>query len=268
MKSDLPLVSIIIPCYNHGEFLIEALDSIKSQSYANYEVIVVDDGSTDPLTKDVLNTATGQIKVIYQANAGPSVARNTGIQASKGKYLFFLDSDNLVRNAYISKGVAVMEADPTIGVVYSDAQIFGAVNERKISGEFNINLIIFANPIDLCSVIRRKTYDDAGGFDGYLSKLGLEDWDFWFSVYSSGWKFHYLPEILFEYRATEASRTVQVANKNLPKIISYILQKHSGLVVDRYTHLYYENKQLKTSIDFRIGELILKPYRFLKNLLK
>jgi glycosyltransferase involved in cell wall biosynthesis len=257
-----------MPCYNHGEYLVEALDSIKKQSYPNYEIIIVDDGTTDTSTLELLNKTSEYATVIHQNNAGPSVARDTGIRKSSGRYLFFLDSDNRVGSQYISKGVEVMEANPKVGVVYSDALIFGAVNERKVSGEFDMDSMVFANPIDICSVMRRQTYDDAGGFDAYLSKLGLEDWEFWFSVYSSGWQFHYLPEILFEYRAADASRTVQVANKNLGKIISHIFQKHSGLVMERYKFLYYENKELKTSIDNRIGRVILKPYRFLKSLIK
>jgi glycosyltransferase involved in cell wall biosynthesis len=119
MKSDLPLVSIIMPCYNHGEYLVEALDSIKKQSYPNYEIIIVDDGTTDTSTLELLNKTSEYATVIHQDNAGPSVARDTGIRKSSGKYLFFLDSDNRVGSQYISKGVEVMEANPKVGVVYS-----------------------------------------------------------------------------------------------------------------------------------------------------
>ncbi len=268
MHTQKPLVSIIMPCFNHGAYIMEALDTVRQQSYRHYEVIIVNDGSTDTATLEILSNLSAEVTVIHQQNAGPSVARHNGIQQARGKYLFFLDSDNKVRDGYISQGVQVMEANHKVGVVYSDGLTFGAGEARKVSGEFDVAAIIFANPIDLCSVVRRETYDATGGFDTYLSRLGLEDWDFWFGVYESGWQFHYIPEILYEYRVLEASRTQLVANKNLDRIISHIYQKHAALVYLHYQQLYYENRQLKGSIDKHIGGAILTPYRVVKKLFK
>jgi len=267
MQIELPLVSIIMPCYNHGAYLMEALESVKKQSYPNYEIILINDGSTDTETLALLDKLSDEATVIHQENAGPSVARHRGIQEAKGKYLFFLDSDNRVKSEYIGKGVAIMEANPKIGIVYSDAEVLGG-NRRITKSAFNIYLLVFANNMDLCSVMRKQAYDDTPGFDSYLSKLGLEDWELWFSLYDAGWQFHYIPEVLFDYRVADESRTHQVANKNIDKIVSHIYQKHSKLIFEKYSDLYYENKQRKESIDTRIGGIVLTPYRFLKRLFR
>ncbi|MBS1622441.1 MAG: glycosyltransferase [Bacteroidetes bacterium] len=263
-----PLVSVIIPCYNGGTHLQLAVDSLRKQTYSNYEVIIVDDGSTDPSTLEYLQQLSGWATVIHQANAGPCVARHNGIMRSTGQYLFFLDSDNMVRDTYISKGVAAMEQDSTIGVVYSDFKYCGAADHVRRNGSFDIQKLVIINPIDICSVVRRSAYDDVGGFDMYLSRLGLEDWEIWFTFYERGWKFHYLPEPLFDYRVHEISRTQTVANKNLDVIVPYIHRKHIHTIIKCYTELYYERNQLKTSLNTRIGDALLTPYRLLKGLWK
>lgn len=266
--NDTPLVSVIIPCYNAGKLLEEAIGSLRKQNYPHYEVIIVDDGSSDTFTLEYLRELSGWATVIYQENAGPCVARHNGILRSAGQYLFFLDSDNKVRDTYISKGVAAMELDSTVGVVYADFQYCGAMSHIRRSGEFDIEQLVIINMIDICSVVRRSAYDDVGGFDMYLSRLGLEDWEIWFTFYEKGWKFHYLPEPLFDYRVHDVSRTQTVANKNLDTIIPYVHRKHIETVAKCYTSLYYQRNQLQTSLNTRIGDAILTPYRFFKRLFK
>ncbi len=266
--NDTPLVSVIIPCYNAGKLLEEAIGSLRKQNYPNYEVIIVDDGSSDTFTLEYLRELSGWATVIHQENAGPCVARHNGILRSAGKYLFFLDSDNMVRDTYIALGVTAMEQDSAIGVVYADMQYCGTQNTIRRSMPFDIERLIIINSIDICSLVRRLAYDDVGGFDMYLSRLGLEDWEIWFTFYERGWKFHYLPQPLFDYRVHDVSRTQTVANKNLDTIIPYVHRKHIETVAKCYTSVYYERKRLQTSLNTRIGNAILTPYRVLKKLFK
>lgn len=263
-----PLVSIIIPCYNDGKHLEQAIQSVRDQSFTDYEVIIVDDGSTDAYTLQYLGQLSHWATVLHQPNAGPCVARHNGIQQARGKYLFFLDSDNRVLDTYISQGVAIMEADEKVGVVYADMQYCGTLSHIRSSQEFNIQRHVVINSIDICTVVRKSAYEDVGGFDMYLSKLGLEDWEIWFTFYEKGWKLHYIPQALFEYRVHDVSRTQMVANKNLDTIMPYVYRKHIALVTQCYSDLYYERNQLKTSINTRIGDVILTPYRLVKKLFK
>lgn len=119
LKTGLPKVSIIIPSYNNGDFIGEAIESILRQTYKKYEIIVVDDGSTDH-TREALEPYFSQIRYIYQENQGASAARNRAIHLARGEFVAFLDADDyLLLDDKLEKQVAMMEADSSIGMVHS-----------------------------------------------------------------------------------------------------------------------------------------------------
>lgn len=263
-----PLVSIIVPCYNHGKFIEAALASAAALTYPNTEVIIIDDGSTDPFTIEMLKKLESSYTVIRQANQGPSVARNNAVKHSKGEFVLALDSDNKVRPEYLSIAIPLFLKNPKLGVVYSDFQYFGDSNEVKRLFDFDISRMLVYNYIDMCSVMRRTAFDELGGFDEYMSKRGLEDWDFWIGMYEKGWELLHLNQVMFDYYVTDASRTVQVANKNVDDLRRYVYAKHAGLLVKEYQELYYRHKQLAETPDYRIGNKLMAPYRALKKLFK
>jgi len=263
-----PLVSVIIPCYNHGDYILETIDSVLFQSYKNIEIILIDDGSDDIHTLEVLKSINNPvIKILHEENAGPSVARNSAIKIANGKYFVPLDSDDLIEKKTIDDSVKILEANPQIAVVYGDCQYFGERIELRKQEPFNIYKLINANTIALCSVIRKEAFDEVGGFDKYLSKKGLEDWDLWLMLFEKEWNFKHLNQVHFNIRALNSSRTFQVANKNLEELKAYIYKKHSDLVAKEFAHLYHENKNLKNTKDFKIGSFLLKPLRILKKLI-
>lgn len=116
--SHRPLVSVILPAYNAGEFVEEAVDSILNQTYQNIELIVIDDGSTDD-TKDVLKKYTNQIEYVYQRNSGPSEARNTGIKIAKGELIAYQDADDISLPSRIEREVELLLCNPHIAMVYT-----------------------------------------------------------------------------------------------------------------------------------------------------
>jgi glycosyltransferase involved in cell wall biosynthesis len=118
-----PIVSVVIPAYNAGCFLPETLASVFNQSYSNYEIIVVDDGSTDG-TSEALQPYEGRIRYLYQQNRGPSAARNTGIRAALGTYVALLDGDDLWNRDRLKLQVDFLEQNPQIGLVFSDMEEF------------------------------------------------------------------------------------------------------------------------------------------------
>ncbi len=119
-------VSVVIPCFNHGEFLPEAVGSVTNIERDDIELIVVDDGSTDERTRKEMDTLCAHgTKVIRQENKGLAAARNVGILASQGEYLFPLDADDRLRSGWIDRGIGILDSDPQVGVVYGDAQCFG-----------------------------------------------------------------------------------------------------------------------------------------------
>ena len=121
------LVSVIIPCFNQGCFINDAVKSVLNSSYQNIEIIIVNDGSTDFLTNEVLKGFNDErIKVINQTNQGVCAARNNGINEANGEFILPLDADDKIAPLYIEKAVKVLHENPKIGIVYCDAESFGA----------------------------------------------------------------------------------------------------------------------------------------------
>jgi len=178
-----PLVSVVIPNYNCGRYLSAAVDSVLSQTYANLEVIVVDDGSTDQ-SESVLRSYEDRIRWLRQPNRGVSAARNLGIQESHGELVAFLDGDDLWRRDKLERQVPVFE-NPSVGLVYCGLeQIDGAgrplgTRTSEMRGRVLRQLALLRGPGVLgpgsSAVLRRECLDRVGLFDTELSNA--EDWD-------------------------------------------------------------------------------------------
>src|SRR4029079_8866370 len=195
-------VSIIIPCYNHGPMLHEALASVEQVRNANLlEIIIVDDGSAEVETSKILGEAReAGYSVGSQSNRGPGAARNTGIRLAKGEFILPLDSDNRLREVYLNQGVSLLKENPSIGVVYADAEYFGERSCRLYVSDFNLLSLIRMNFIDTCALYRRKLWEELAGYDDKKSLMGVEDWDFWLRLARRGTTFVHLNKIGFDYR--------------------------------------------------------------------
>ncbi|MGH9842662.1 MAG: glycosyltransferase family 2 protein [Blastocatellia bacterium] len=206
----LPMVSVIVPAYNYGHVIEYTLDSLKQQSYLNWECIVVDDESTDD-TSSVVNSYCARdrrIKYIKQKNGGPSKARNTGLSKAIGKYVQFLDADDLLESRKLEHHVEYLESNPEVDLVYGSARYFRSdtPGERRFSTRENDvewmpnisgsgkkicealikeNIMVISAPL-----IRRSLIDRVGEFD--LTLPPVEDWDYWVRCALSGARFHYM----------------------------------------------------------------------------
>lgn len=243
----LPKVSVIIPCFNHGEFLPEAVASVTSIPRNDVELIVVDDGSTDERTaKEMAALAVQGLHVIRQENKGLSAARNTAIRACKGQYVFPLDADDRLRSGYIERGIRTLDADPKVGVVYADGEFFGAVNRRWKVGAFDAIQLLQKNFMGACAVFRRVVWEQNGGYDERMLD-GFEDWDFWIGAYEHGWQFAYVPEVLFDYRKTEGSMYDRVRTLE-DEVAHYIAAKHAVLYRESWRRLAFEHDSGKATV--------------------
>lgn len=202
-------VSIVIPCYNAGELLREAVDSALAQTHADTEVVVVDDGSTDPRTAEVLASLAGpRVTVIRQANAGPAAARNRAIAAATGEFILPLDADDRFDPTYAAKALAEMQRDPSLGIVYCDAMKFGAESGIWKLPAFSLREMAVDNVIFCSSLFRKADWAAVGGYRESL-RHGMEDYEFWLRILSLGRGVAKIPEPLFFYRIQESSRTTQ-----------------------------------------------------------
>ncbi len=248
-QANPPAVSVVIPCYNQGEFILEAIASVQrcpefgeDETTPLYEMVIVNDVSTDPLTLKVLDYLRSKgLNVIDRAvNGGLSAARNTGIERSRGRYILPLDADNRIEPEYITRAIAVFDANPAIGVVYSDVRYIGDKIGTLEVPEFDINRLCVGNYIDACAVIRRELWQDCGGYDTKIpDRLGYEDWDLWLTAAAKGWKFHHEPAVLFDYRVRDNS---MVAGCNLPenrqRLMHYFCAKHIDLYATNFADIF------------------------------
>ncbi|MFC2166815.1 glycosyltransferase family A protein [Acidobacteriota bacterium] len=187
----MSLVSVIIPVYNRSEFICEAIESVLAQTYTNYEIVVVDDGSTVDI-KQILQPFWQKIKYLYQENKGLAAARNTGILNSNGKYLAFLDDDDLFESEKLEIQVKELEDNPNLGFVFSDYFSFEAKNParkklistklRNVKRDELANYYFIDQDLAVSSfLVRRKSINKVGLFDESLEVT--EDVDLWLRMF-------------------------------------------------------------------------------------
>lgn len=234
--SKRPLVSIIIPCYNTGIFLQEAIESVVDSGFIQYEIVVVNDGSEDKETLEILSSINFlKMKVIHQENRGLGAARNIGVKHSSGEILFFLDSDNRVRKGYFEKALDNFSRDPSIGVVYAKPVFFGDSEEVRFHVRpFNFNALLAGNYIDACAFVRRSTFNEVGGFDEDRRLKISEDWDLWVRIGLTNWKFHLIDELLFDYRIRRDSMIGSSGMGNREITMNYLGEKYGYLIHQKY----------------------------------
>jgi glycosyltransferase involved in cell wall biosynthesis len=222
-------VSVIMPCFNHGEFLPEAVASVTSIACDDIELVVVDDGSTDERTrKEIDKAGEAGVKVIRQENRGLAAARNAAIRASKGEYIFPLDADDRLRSGWMETAIGILDSQPQVGIVYGDAQCFGTETHRWVVGPFDRERLLNWNFIHCSALYRRSIWEQNCGYDGGMAVQGLEDWDFWLSALERGWRFEYLPEVFFDYRRTGSSMITRTFAFE-DQIREFIAKKHGLL---------------------------------------
>lgn len=235
-EENLQIISIIIPCFNQGIYLDEALQSVSQcKDKSIYEVIIVNDGSTDKNTLDILKgLAEKGYNIINQPNKGLGAARNEGIRVAEGKYILPLDCDNKIKPEYIYEGIRLLDNDPLLDVVYSDAEYFGEKTGLWESGEFNLQRLMIENYIDACAIFRKATWEKMGGYDENMPVMGYEDWDLWLRIAFQNGKFAYINKMLFYYRYHAKSMIHSVQKDKLSTIFEYMENKHSAYLNRSY----------------------------------
>ncbi len=230
MDFDMPLVSVVIPCYNQASFLKETIESVLKSTYSKIEIIIVNDGSTDHSLQVALKAASTnqQIDVIDQENSGVAAARNNGIQKAKGELILPLDGDDLIAEDYIEKSVEQFQKDPEVKVVYAQAVKFNEQGTKPWNlKKFSRNALARDNMIYVSGLFRKSDWEDCGGFSEDM-KMGREDWEFWIKMLKNGGKVVQLPFVGFFYRLSPNSKRKRTGtNEMKKKRIAYLNSKHS-----------------------------------------
>lgn len=200
------MVSVIVPCYNYGKYLAEALNSVLSQTYTNWECFIVNDGSLDNTEEVALEftKADNRFIYIYQKKSGHSAARNNALKQAKGKFIQFLDADDFIESDKLLLQVSTLDDNPNIDFIYSSKLIF-TDNENKreyrpfdliyhsiASGKNEVILNALVNDnffLPGCSLFRTEVYQQVGDLNETL--FGLEDWEYWYRIALLGKEFYY-----------------------------------------------------------------------------
>ncbi len=252
----MPLdVSVVIPCFNHAQYLPEAIESALNQSYLPAEVIVIDDGSTDP-TPEVAAQYQNCIKYIRQNNRGLSAARNAGIRQAKGDLITFLDADDLWLQGFIKALIPLFD-QPNVGATYCGSQFIdptGKLLPQKQTivispGKFQ-DYLLDGNFLPVHSVlIRHKVFDKIGGFDETLT--ALEDYDMWLRI-SRHYFFLGRPDVLALTRVCPDSMSAdpdRMASQEQALICKHFPQKNQASSEDRIMKARLQgNAELRVAI--------------------
>src|SRR5690606_5654510 len=221
------LVSVIVPCFNYGSLLTETVASLRNQTYAHWEALIVDDGSTDHTAEVARQLASedGRVRYIHQKNQGLPGARNTGLRHARGNYIQFLDSDDLLSREKLELQVAYMQSHPEVDISYTGCHYFNSEAPEvrfpdhgmrgtdwmpRISGRGNraVEALVERDIMPVNSpLVRASILKKVDSFDRGMKSL--EDWDFWMKCALAGYSFQFFdhPDAYALIRVHGASMT-------------------------------------------------------------
>jgi glycosyltransferase involved in cell wall biosynthesis len=273
-----PLISIIIPCYNDVEYIVQSVHSAINQTYENKEIIIVDDGSNDS-TKKVLNKLKPKVdKIISQDNQGVCVARNIGIESSKGSLILVLDSDDFFEPEFLEEAYIKFINNPNVGMVTCWSNVITPKGKilyvTKPTGG-GVNYVLYHNNAMGSCLFSKDVWIKVGGYDINM-KEGYEDWEFNISVAKKGYDIVVIDKVLFNYRSKILSRNTK-ALEHQKKIRKYVFTKHKDIAIKNYdrTLIFFldeienmkkETLRYKKSRSYRLGNFFIRNIIMIKKM--
>ncbi len=240
-------ISVVITCYNYGKYLRDCVRSVVGQTFKEWELIIVNDGSTDDslaVAKACAEEFAGlPITIVDQPNSGqPALARNAGIRRAQGEFILPIDADDQIDPRYLEHAFRAIDADATVDLVYSDSLFDnGKTRVRKTPGRFEAKALAAANQLVYCCVYRRAVWAKVGGYRDNVR--GYEDWDFWLAAALAGAKAVYIPRVGLLYNEKDSGvysqtvsrhqvRTAQVMLNNSAAYSSAQLERARAVLAD------------------------------------
>ena len=245
-EQNLPLISVIIPCFNYGEYVEEAIDSILNQTFQDFEIIVVDGGSTDNSTVTTLENLKKLKTTIYYRQGRHLVGdnRNFGIEKARGKYICCLDADDKIEETYLEKALFLLEVY-AYDIVSTSVQCFGGSTKKwHIPLNPTLDKIVQYNQVSTVAVYSQTMWNKANGYHDYgIGKdYIVEDWDLWVRMLAIGARVINISEPLMLYRIHDKVTSLS----NHPEAISLIEQANT---IISFNQKYITPQAYKNSID-------------------
>jgi glycosyltransferase involved in cell wall biosynthesis len=273
-----PRVSVIIPCFNLGEFLDEAVESVLAQSYQDFEILIVDDGSTDAATIELLDGyARPKTAVFRTGNRRLAAARNFLISQARGHYICALDADDRLHPEYLERTVGVLDADPSLTFASTRLQMFGA--ETSVwprDQRCDLGMLLCDDTIITPALVRRAAVLACGGYDERMPHQGDEDWDLWIGMVERGHRGVILPDVLFHYRRRPNAMCVECTTGQVHlELMDYLIRKHEQSYREHLTdvllwkdarllELRSANDRMEHDIESRLAPVVERRHRELE----
>ncbi len=249
-------VTVIIPFYNLGKYLDEAVLSVENQSLSNWELIISNDGSSDLDSIESLNKYRQKYTVIDKENTGLANTRNVAIEISRTEFIVCLDADDVLEPTYIEELLRVIKNNNELGFVTSWVQLFEGSQSIWETSKFDKIKLLKENCIHVASLFRKEAWKQVGGYDEKL--IGYQDWNFWLGLVAKGYKWEVVEKCLFNYRVREQSM-IQNSDGKRREILSEIIKNHYQLyqemMLDLILSMDEDKQNLLERIRFLEGEL-------------
>jgi glycosyltransferase involved in cell wall biosynthesis len=224
-------ITVVIPCFNHGSFLLESVERALGQNGGPPEVIVVDDGSTDPETARALEALPAGVRLIRQENAGVARARNAGFESSNSELLLMVDADDRLTADALDVLRPPLEGSPEVGYCYGLMKLIGDWSGVLRFPDFDPYILLHRSIAGAqLGLVRRRCWEEAGGFDPAID--GYEDWDFCLSALEHGWLGLQVPQVTHEYRKHARSGNEE-HRRRYRRVYRQLRAKHAALFARR-----------------------------------
>jgi glycosyltransferase involved in cell wall biosynthesis len=221
--------TVVIACFNYASYLEEAVESALTQDPEPH-VIVVDDGSTEPATNEVLDRLPDRVEVIRQENQGVAVARNEGLERATTPFLFVLDADDRLPHGALATLRTALDRDPALGFAYGLTRFFGEWEGILRFPPYDPYRLLYRHIIGLSALMRREVVESTGGFDPSHDQYA--DWEFWLNALAHGWRGVQVQTVTLDYRRHGTAMSVENRRK-YRNDFARIRRKHRELYEDR-----------------------------------
>lgn len=246
-------IEAVITSYNQGSMILEAVQSVCNQTLLPKRIIIVDDGSTDKYSLDVLNSIKNNsdlsvpITIHFQENGGVSVARNTGINKTQSSMVLVLDGDDKLEAEYIENVSKLLCNNPTMVIASSWIRTFGVLDAIVCPTGGNIVPFLSHNCCPATHILRKKFYEQCEGYDESM-RSGFEDWDFFLSMLETTPEAHVgiIEKPLINYRTAPASANIKSMDKRL-ELMRYIIEKHNSSYQNNITNVILDIEAISNS---------------------
>ena len=269
-----PRVAVVVPCYDDGETLGDALGSLKGQEA--HELVVVDDGSTDEGTVEFLaGLERDGVRVVRQSNAGLSAARMAGVAATSARYVLPLDSDDAIAPGAVASLADALDGRPKAAMAWGDVEIWGEFDlPLRIGRRLDPWLVSHLNTLPVASLVRRHVLLEVGGWQ---LRHGYEDWDLWMSFAEHGWEGVYVPAPTLRYRR-RGGRMLDDCVPRHDELVAELRGRHPRLYAERRRNWLRSRAPLRDRVVFpavaalpiselakaRLYQLVNEPRQFVQ----